>query len=87
MSAGCDFYDKDAEELVGIDEIRKRYGIPRYFTVAELSRMFGISTSAIYRDIDNGSLRAQVPKGSKRGYRVCEDDIASWMRDRMEYVG
>ncbi len=72
--------------LLGDDEIRERFGIPAYYTVRELSEMFGISTSTIYRDIDSGVLRVKIPKGAKRGFRICEDDIASWLRDRMEYV-
>lgn len=79
-------FEEVDDRLAGADEIRRRYGIPRYYTVAELSKLFGVSASVIYRDIKDGTLRAKVPRGAKRGYRVCEDDIAQWLRDRMEYI-
>lgn len=81
-----EFEEVDGDRLDGADEIRRRYGIPRYYTVAELSKLFKVSRTSIYRDIDSGVLRAKVPRGAKRGYRICEEDIADWLRERMEYV-
>jgi len=51
----------------------------RYYTVAEVSKLTGIPKRTIYDAIEKGRLRAIVPNGCRRGYRVKAEWVTDWL--------
>lgn len=50
-------------------------------TVAELVKTSGIPRGAVYAAIRDGELRAWVPKGNVRGYRVRPSEFERWLEE------
>ena len=51
----------------------------RTYTVREAHELTGIAESTIRSQIDRGYLRALVPHGNVRGYRVRESERLRWL--------
>lgn len=50
----------------------------RYATIRELADASGIPRTAIYDAIARGEIRAFVPNGNRRGYRVRPSEFERW---------
>ncbi len=73
--------------MMDVSKERRELGCESAYTVAEVARIFSISRSTVYREIEAGRLRAVKPKGSSRGYRVRKDDVRDWMRENGRFIG
>lgn len=51
----------------------------RCYTVRQVSEMTGIPRRTIYDAIESGRLRAVMPNGCRRGYRITESAWSEYM--------
>lgn len=51
----------------------------RHYTVAEVAEITGIPRRTIYAAMRSGLLAYVTPNGGKRGRRVRERDVATWL--------
>ena len=45
------------------------------YSIPEAARLTGIPESRLYKEIERGTLKVGLRRGSKKGWRVTEDDI------------
>lgn len=62
----------------------KPSGIERYYRVAELADLTGISKDAIYAAIRSGALRKTVPNGMRKCWRIAESEARRWLAECTE---
>jgi excisionase family DNA binding protein len=53
--------------------------IERYYRVAELADLTGISKDAIYAAIRSGELHATRPNGMRKCWRIAESEARRWL--------
>ncbi len=58
--------------------------IERYYRVAELADLTGISRDAIYAAIRSGKLHKTVPNGMRKCWRIAESEARRWLAECTE---
>jgi excisionase family DNA binding protein len=54
----------------------------RYYTITELVEATNLSRATIYKAINDGELPVLRPNGCKRCWRVAEQDMVRWLKEK-----
>lgn len=52
-----------------------------FLTVKQTAELLGMSPRSVYLHIKKGTLRAVMPRGFERGYRVMKQEVDRWMKE------
>lgn len=64
-------------------EMASAAGLPPMLTydVGDTCKYTGLSRRTLYEEVRAGRLRALVPKGRTKGYRIKPEDVDIWVRE------
>ncbi|NLH91095.1 MAG: helix-turn-helix domain-containing protein [Atopobium sp.] len=54
--------------------------IERTYTVTEVAKMTGFARTTVYDAVKCGDIKALLPNGVVRGFRIRESEVERWMK-------